>query len=128
MKAHIPLPVIEFYKLIYDIEFTMPVVAIYVDTCGCNMGYCGAVIGYEETGAYKSVNDLFCMLGQSPTYGEDDEFNDYYEYPDSVILTLEKLEELPQLTTEKGCKNANVEPKKITITPDAYYVTANYGR
>jgi len=114
-----------FYNYIYNIEFTTPIVGIFINTCGCNMGHCSAVMGYEKTGTFNNIKELFEWVGQEPVY---EEFKDYYEYPDSVMLQLKHIDSLPKLTTDKWhSSKLNFKPDFELNDSDCYF-TASFGR
>ncbi len=129
------LSVAEFYKLIYSIEFTTPIHGIYIETCGCNMGHCSAVVGFESEGVYNTVGELFSWLGTSSkaegacecpscTNNTEDRNLDYYEYPDSVMLSLEQIKDLPT----HGGHTGKTLLKPIGRDSDLCYFSMSYGR
>jgi hypothetical protein len=83
----------EIYSLLYAMPFSAKdcVRFIQFNICGCNMGYCGAIEGYrlisEKLETFGNVLSLWGS--ENLEYDEDGKEVTYYEYPDSVILSIE---------------------------------------
>jgi hypothetical protein len=79
-------------ETIYNTPLEHEVKFVEVSHCGCNMGHCGAITGVDvDSHTYKTYGEVMALIG---TQAIVDDFT-YYEYPDSVLLDLEKATEFP---------------------------------
>jgi hypothetical protein len=129
------------YKEVYRHLYNLPVPSelqlkvVRLSTCGCNMGYCGAIVDYTIH-KVKTIEDLLKII-EIPykhcdrcqcciclkTAGAPDH---YYEYPDSVVLFVDKLTELPAIVDTYPHDNII---KAITqLEPGYNYISLSYGR
>lgn len=89
------------------------VVLIEEGICFCNMGHCGATTSFQ-------------LISREPkTYGElMDEFGSHY--PDSVLLCIEQVVELPETFTPCGASTA--QKTAIQLDPEKKYLKFYYYR
>jgi hypothetical protein len=114
----------KIYKLIYAIEFSHTINMISLNTCKCNMGHCCAITSVELKDTCKTVGELFAILGEPPRYLNPGDFSDYYEHPDSFILMLKEVRELP-----KYGGHSETEPlKTFPLKADSCYFMMDYYR
>lgn len=104
-------PIAKVYSLIYSIPFSGDTCRfISLQTCSCNMGNCGAIIGiFSDTPKLNTVGDLMAYWGNKSTSTTDE--TTWFEYPDSVYLYVEKAPESVRLYSN-GCHK---EPTKADL-------------
>ena len=115
----------DIVNCIYSAPLEWNVRFVRVGTCGCNMGHCGAVTSITvDCEEYKTYGDVMALLGDEVTL----DGNHYYEYPDSVLLTLERITNLP----DKICSGPTCRGNKEIVTehldPNTIYLSYSYGR
>ena len=74
----------ELMEAIY--EHKLPGITVYqLHLCGCNMGHCGSVLGYQE---YRigTVWDMVTLVGVPEPW-----YTPYLSYPDSVCLSIDPM-------------------------------------
>lgn len=75
--------------MIYKSHLAVPLKAVHLSTCGCNMGHCDMVRDYEISDPCLTYEDTFKLWSQLDEDG-------FYEYPDSVFLYLSDVKEIPK--------------------------------
>ena len=95
--------------------------------CGCNMGNCGEVTGFErDNNEYETYGDLMKLFG----YGtiKDADGNAYYSYPDSVLLCIERIKELPKkIHNGNSCLSEEIDINE-ELDKNEIYLSWCYGR
>lgn len=88
---------------------------VRIGTCGCNMGYCSAITSCEIDGSdYKCYGDLMNLFGP--------------DYPDSVMLEIKELNDLPShIHNNHSCYSPKV-PLNIDLQKGVTYLSWGYYR
>ena len=111
------------YNLIYSHTLPENIRFLEYSECGCNMGHCSTITDVSPVppDKVKTVGDLFALFGELQTSGTGISF---YEYPDSVLLTIREVTNIPKIV---GC---GTDKKYITLTldPKCQYFAFSYGR
>lgn len=115
----------DIINCIYNTPLDQKVKFIQIGTCGCNMGHCGAITGISiDPTEYQTYGDLMALFGDKVEV----DGHTYYEYPDSVWFSLEKITELPEKIHEGfSCYNKLV-PINIELDPNTTYLAWSFGR
>jgi len=99
------------YNLPLDFDFKF----INSGICGCNMGHCSTVIGYNlDNSNYTKYGQIMRKFG--------------LEYPDSVLLFIEKIDELESEYPVGWCSNKQKVKNDIVLDPNIVYLTWYYNR
>lgn len=122
-------------KWIYSYPLKPGIKMIRERTCGCNMGYCGAIIGIElEKNVYNTIGELFALFSGSsnvPCYSQGLKSDEvpWYEHPDSVFLYLEKADKdhVYKVHQRGSCYNEAIEIKLPTSDEDSKYTVMSWG-
>ncbi|ARF11465.1 hypothetical protein Klosneuvirus_1_322 [Klosneuvirus KNV1] len=114
----------EVYKMIYNLEIPPELNIKFVDfgLCGCNMGHCGAILGYKFTD-YQTIGDIIKEWGMETD--TDKMTQPYYEYPDSVFLYM-RVEEGKFKLYHETCYDKN--PENVQLDDQYTYVSLCYSR
>jgi hypothetical protein len=98
---------------------------ITLNTCGCNMGNCGAIFGYEKQ-EYKTYEDVFADFGSYEDHVRYEECIKqnifYYSHPDSVYFYVEKVTEIDIISNDY--KHQKLRTEKF----DKPHYTLSFGR
>jgi hypothetical protein len=89
----------------------------WLSTCGCNMGYCGACVGYQKH-VLQTVGDFLILVGFPSQH--DPEYE--YTHPDSVLLDIEPLTNA--VDVYRSCYDKPID--RIESQENIY--TLSYGR
>lgn len=121
----------EVMKLLYNTPLPKNLELVWFGQCGCNMGHCGAITSIEtlDLPEQKTYQDLFKYFGE---YNQREEGYEYYEYPDSVFLSLDKVtgdneENYDVYLEPSGCYGKKTNIHKI-FDQSKIYITYSYGR
>jgi len=116
----------DIVKCIYDTPLEHIVKFVGIGHCGCNMGHCSAITGISiNDKEFKTYGDVMAVLGDETT---TENGNTYYEYPDSLLLTLEQITNLPG---KIHCGYTCYSDKEIvteSLDPNTIYLSYGYGR
>ena len=116
----------DIVKCIYDTPLEHSVKFIRIGHCGCNMGHCGAITGISiDDKEYKTYGDVMALFGDE-TITEDG--NTYYEYPDSVLLTLEQITQLPDKIHSTWYCGSDKKIVTESLDQNIIYLSYSYGR
>lgn len=104
-----------FINTIYNTPLEFNVKFVRIGTCGCNMGYCSAITSCEIDGSdYKCYGDLMNLFGP--------------DYPDSVMLEIKELNDLPShIHNNHSCYSPKV-PLNIDLQEGVTYLSWGYYR
>ena len=109
---------------IYNTPLEHKIKFVHVQQCGCNMGRCDEITSISVSEEdHKTYGEVMCILGDRAQF----EGGDIYEYPDSVILSLDRITTLPQSIHENSCYG----PDQVIIEkldPEMVYLAWSYGR
>lgn len=112
---------------IYRCPLEQKINFVSIKHCGCNMGHCDAVIKYHISNKkYETYGDLVKY------FSHDNELTDnngskYYEYPDSVWFSVEKIDALPDKIHQDYCRG-NVIKVEEKLNPEKVYLSWSFGR
>lgn len=85
----------EIIDAIYATPLEHDIKLVFLQTCGCNMGHCDAIVGINEPKeSPKTYGEVMKILGDP---SRNDQPLKYYEYPDSVWMILERIYNLPKI-------------------------------
>jgi len=115
-----------FYNLIYKHRLPKPIKLIREQTCGCNMGNCGAFMGVTvDDDICDTIEDLHRKWGDD----QGEPFT-WYEYPDSVLISLNDVSSIPNKVYKNSCYQDPVDfdNNKFINNDDYLYVLWGYGR
>ncbi|CAH6418281.1 Hypothetical protein POVN_LOCUS51 [uncultured virus] len=120
--------VLELFKAVYA-ALIDPIDLVFVGTCGCNMGHCGAPTRCVLEENKRTYGDVFACLGQKPDpYGEVDPLEfEWYEYPDHVFVYLQLLTEVP-LVCKTNCYSKDRVPAPFVLKEGHTYIQYSYSR
>lgn len=112
----------EIVNAVYSTPLEQSVRFVYIMTCTCDMGNCGAVNGVEICDTeYETYGDVIKLLSFNQTDTVDGA--EYYEYPDSVLLRLRRITSLPDIYT--NC-HGSPTPCTLTLDPEVVYISYAY--
>lgn len=120
-------------ELIYNKKLEHKVGFVCLSQCGCNMGHCDVITGVHYcSDEMKTYGDVMSLFGYPVVV---DGFT-YFEYPDSVLLSLEKVD--GSIVTSQVYERFTHKPTSIrcecgecenpTFDPDTIYLSYEYGR
>jgi hypothetical protein len=90
------------------------------------MGYCNTITSVSvDDEKYETYGEVMALLGDE-VIPEDG--NAYYEYPDSVLLDLEQIKNLPNTIHSKHSCCGNMEIVKEELDPNTIYLSYGYSR
>lgn len=114
----------EIIKLIYAMSLYENIKFVGISICGCNMGHCTSITDYKIMNDLKTFGDLFDLWGDKIKWEEVE----FYEYPDSVILSLKYFHSKFRMY-DKSCYGSS---KDIDLTekfdPNYKYIDYFYSR
>lgn len=121
----------------YDFVYTLPIPnheilkAVFIATCGCNMGHCDCVTGLEEIKEeLRTYGDLMKTWGY-PVVVKSPSLHSglmYFEYPDCVMLEARVVTENWLPVVYDSCYRKNVVKPAIALKPELQYMMYSYGR
>jgi len=111
-------------EMIYNMKLEHEIKFVKISTCGCNMGYCSAVTGVNiKSKTYKTYGEVMSIFGYEATI---DGFT-YYEYPDSVLLNLNRITEIPSEIIDYKTHNP-IKNENIKLDQDTVYLSYAFSR
>jgi hypothetical protein len=122
---------LDIVKFIYDYPLEKQIKFIRIGRCGCNMGYCDAITGVDiDNTTYKTYGQVMALFehDEGDYVSPNGKLEMCYEYPDSVMLGLERIVTLPlQIHEKHSClgKQVDVQDK---LDSNIVYLSYGYSR
>lgn len=115
---------LEIIQFIYKQPLERKVKFIHMQTCGCNMGYCGAITGVDvDNNEYKTYGDLMALFGDNLIIAD----KNYYGYPDSVMFSIRTAKLPKSIHSGETCYSEKI-PLNISLDPDTEYLEWQFCR
>ena len=119
---------LDLFRFIYRQPLTHDVRFIRLGYCGCNMGYCNALVGIDiDNSKYETYGDLMKLFGDTIKI-EEDSINEYYSYPDSVMFSIRRINKLPPKIHRGSSCCSEVVPVGQKLDLDVIYLAWEYNR
>lgn len=105
--------------IIYKAPLAKPLIPVHLSTCGCNMGHCSMVENYKVSEVCSTYEDALKLWSDLDVDG-------FYEYPDSVFLYLDYVDEIPERWPH-GHGTKSIPSEKLDNSKMQYF-SWHYGR
>lgn len=116
---------LDIIKKIYQQPLERKIQFVHIGSCRCNMGNCGATTSIDvDENNYMTYGDVMQLIGIDLEIDGDV----YYGYPDSVMLELKPINQLPtKIHSGNSCYSDLIDVDKV-LEPDTVYLSWGYYR